>query len=134
MKNEVKWFSPSDAGFYYLVKFGLVFIYILQIYREKSSSILVKRKYVQFISGILLLQSMYLLSFWKISLLKVLKLLPTLFIWNDQLLGYYFNIIPNIRIAQFLFFLSFFPVFSLFFYRYFPWQTLKIHKMRRERE
>ena len=114
MKNEVKWFSPSDAGFYYLVKFGLVFIYILQIYREKSSSILVKRKYVQFISGILLLQSMYLLSFWKISLLKVLKLLPTLFIWNDQLLGYYFNIIPNIRIAQFLFFLSFF--LSCFFF------------------
>ena len=30
-------------GFYYFVKFGLVLIYILKVYRKKSSSILLRK-------------------------------------------------------------------------------------------
>ena len=58
-------------GFYFFVKFVLGFIYMLKVYRKKYSSILLRKKYVQFITCILLLKSMYLLKFWKISVLKI---------------------------------------------------------------
>ena len=58
-------------AFYFLVKYGLVLIYILKVYRKQSSSVFFEKKYVQFITCIFLLKSMYLLKFWKISLLKI---------------------------------------------------------------
>ena len=58
-------------GFYFLVKFGFVLIYILKVYRKKSSSILLTKKYDYFITCIFLFKSMYFLKFWKISLLKI---------------------------------------------------------------
>ena len=58
-------------GFYFFVKFGLVLIYILKVYRKKILFDFIEKKYVQFITCILLLKSMYLLKFWKISLLKI---------------------------------------------------------------
>ena len=61
-----------------MVKFGLVLIYILKVYREKSSSFfflffffVFEKKYVQFITCIFLLKNMYFLKFSKISLLKM---------------------------------------------------------------
>ena len=60
-----------------MVKFGLVLIYILKVYRKKSSSFffcfffVFEKKYVQFITCIFLLKNMYFLKFWKISLLKM---------------------------------------------------------------
>ena len=46
-------------GFYFFVKSGLVLIDILKVYCTKSSSILLRKKYVQFIICIFLLESMY---------------------------------------------------------------------------
>ena len=57
--------------FYFFVKFGLVLIYILKVYRKKILFDFIEKKYVQFITCIFLLKSMYLLKFWKISLLKI---------------------------------------------------------------
>ena len=57
-------------AFYFLVKYGLVLIYILKAYRKKSSSVFFEKKYVQFITCIFLLKSMYFLKSW-ISLLKI---------------------------------------------------------------
>ena len=50
-------------GFYFFVKFGLVLIYILKIYRKKILFHFIEKKHVQFITCILLLKSMYLLKF-----------------------------------------------------------------------
>ena len=58
-------------GFYFFVKFGLVLIYILKVYRKKILFDFIENKYVQFITCILLLKSMYLLTFWKVFLLKI---------------------------------------------------------------
>ena len=57
--------------FYFFVKFGLVLIYILKVYRKKILFDFIEKKYVQFITCIFLLRSMYLLKFWKISLKKI---------------------------------------------------------------
>ena len=60
--------------FYFFVKFGLVLIYInvyIKVYRKKILFDFIENKYVQFITCILLLKSMYLLKFWKIFLLKI---------------------------------------------------------------
>ena len=57
--------------FYFFVKFGLVLIYILKVYRKKILFDFIEKKYVQFITCIFLLKSMYLLKFWKISLKKI---------------------------------------------------------------
>ena len=58
-------------GFYFFVNFGLVHIYIVKVYREKILFDFMEKNYVQFITCILILKSMYLLKFWKISLLKI---------------------------------------------------------------
>ena len=49
-------------GFYFSVKFDLVLIFILKIYR-KNSFFLFEKKYVQFITCIFLSKSMYFLKF-----------------------------------------------------------------------
>ena len=64
-----------------------------------------EKKYVQFITYIFLLKSFYLFKFWKISLLKILKLLLALFYRNFLL--------PKVSSVQFgLFYIR---IFSFFF-------------------
>ena len=61
-------------GFYFLVKFGFVLNYILKVYCKKILFDFIEEKHVQFITYIFfffLLKIMYLLKFWKISLLKM---------------------------------------------------------------
>ena len=58
-------------GLYILVKLSLVLIYILKVYRKKSSSIVLRKKHVPFMTCIFLLESINFLNFWKISLLKI---------------------------------------------------------------
>ena len=72
-KNKLRLNDIASAmqGFYFLVKFGLVLIYILKNYRKKSSSILLRKKYVESITCIFLLKRKYLLKSWKIFLLKI---------------------------------------------------------------
>ena len=45
--NEI---ASVMKSFYFLVKFGLILIYILKVYCKKSSSILLRKKHVQFIT------------------------------------------------------------------------------------
>ena len=73
-KNKLRLNDIASAmqGFYFLVKFGLVLIYILKNYLKKSSSILLRKKYVESIACIIfLLKRKYLLKSWKIFLLKI---------------------------------------------------------------
>ena len=58
-------------GFYFFVKFALVLIYILKVYRRNILLEFIDKKNVQFITCILLLKSMYLLKLSKTSLLKI---------------------------------------------------------------
>ena len=50
-------------GFHFLVKFGLVLIYILKVYRKKILFDFIKKKNIQFINRIFLLKSMYFFKF-----------------------------------------------------------------------
>ena len=50
-------------GFHFLVKFGLVRIYILKVYRKKILFDFIKKKNIQFITRIFLLKSMYFFKF-----------------------------------------------------------------------
>ena len=50
-------------GFHFLVKFGLVLIYILKVYRKKILFDFIKKKNIQFITRIFLLKSMYFFKF-----------------------------------------------------------------------
>ena len=57
---RLKEIASAIQGFYFLVKFGLVLIYILKICVKKSFSIFIEKKYVQFITCFFLLKNMYL--------------------------------------------------------------------------
>ena len=48
---------PAMQAFYFLVKFGLVIIYMLKVYREKSSSILLRKN---------MFNSLLAIFFWKV--------------------------------------------------------------------
>ena len=50
-------------GFHFLVKFGLVLIYILKVYRKKILFDFIKKKNIRFITRIFLLKSMYFFKF-----------------------------------------------------------------------
>ena len=69
-KNKLRLNEIASAlqSFYFMVKYGLVLIYTLNVYRKILFD-LIEKKYVQFITGIFLLKSMK--DFWKISLLKI---------------------------------------------------------------
>ena len=119
-------------GFYLFVKFGLVLIYILKIYRIKSSSILLRKNMFHLLLAF---------CFWKACTFCFESFLN----WNSRnysqiylsgIINYWgnFSIIHNVRSVHFglcsiriSFFLSFFLLF-FFFYRYVPWQTLTILK------
>ena len=58
-------------AFYFFVKFSLVLIYMLKVYHKEILFDFIEKKYVQYITCILLVKSMYLLKFWKITRLKI---------------------------------------------------------------
>ena len=58
-------------AFYFFVKFSLVLIYILKVYHKEILFDFIEKKYAQYITCILLVKSMYLLKFWKITRLKI---------------------------------------------------------------
>ena len=143
-KNKLRLNEVASAmyGFYFLVKFCLVLIYILKVYFKRSSSILLRKKNFN---------SLLAFFFWKACTFSIFErflcwksrnyfqyfsleiFLWDLFMSSYELLGYYFYIILNVRRVQFglcsirLFF-SFFLLF-LFFCCYFPWQILKVHRL-----
>ena len=121
-------------GFHFLIKFGLVLIYVSMVYRKKVLFDFIEKN-VQSITCIFLLKTMHLLKFRNVSLLKIKKLLPALFSRNF-LVRSCFYIIPNVWSIQFglcsmpiIYFLLFF-----FFNRYLPWQTLTIRRIAGEGE
>ena len=58
-KNKLRLNEIASAlqSFYFMVKYGLVLIYTLNVYRKILFD-LIERKYVQFVTGIFLLKSM----------------------------------------------------------------------------
>ena len=61
--NEI---ASEMHGFYFLVKFGLVLMYILKVYRKKSSSILLRKNIFN--------SSLLAFFFWKLcTFSKILK-------------------------------------------------------------
>ena len=127
---------PEMQGFYFFVKFGLVLIYKLKVY-GKILFDLIEKKYVQFITCIFLMKAFTFSSFerflcWKSRNYSQIYLSGIINYWGSILTLYItwatFSLVCVLSV-----FFSFFLVF-LFFYQYFPWQTLTIHKMGRERE
>ena len=127
--NEI---VSATQGFHFLVKFGVVLIYILNVYHKKSSSILLRKN---------MFNSLLVFFFWKawtFSILKDfsvenLKTTPSTFlskfsckIYLSQIIKYWdsnFTLyltwgVFSLLFAQYLFFYFFLLFF--FFYRYFP--------------
>ena len=126
-------------GFYFLVKFGLVLIYILKVYRKKSSSILLRKNMFNSLLAFCFWKACTFSSFerflcWKSRNYSQIYLSGIINYWGSILTLYItwgaFSLVCVLSVF-FSFFLSF--LFFCFFYRYFPWQTLIIHKMGRER-
>ena len=120
-------------GFYFFVKFGLVLIYILKVYRKKSSSILLRKNMFNSLLAFCFWKACTFSSFerflcWKSRNYSQIYLSRIINYWDSILILYItwgaFSLVCFISV---FFFLSFF--FSSFFYRYFPWQTLTIHKI-----
>ena len=125
-------------GFHLLVKFGLVQIFILKLYREKSSSFFWEKMssiyYLHFsfekhvlsqvlkdlsVENLETTRSTFLSMFsCKTYLSRIMNCWGSIF--TLHLTWRAFSLICNL--SAFFFFLLFF-----FFYWYFPWQTLSIH-------
>ena len=121
-------------GVYFLVKLGLVLIYILKLYRKKSCSILLRKN---------MFNSLLAFFFWKACTFSSIerflcwKSRNYSQIYLSRIINYWDSIYHYIKREKrsvwlvfypyFYFFLSFF--FFFFFYWYLPWQTLTIHKI-----
>ena len=125
-------------GFYYLVKFGLVLIYMLKVYREKAFSILLRKNMFNSLLAFCFWKACTFSSFerflcWKSRKYSQICLSGISNYWGSILTLYImwggFSLVCVLSV--FFFFLSCFFIFSC---RYSPWQTLKIHKMGRERK
>ena len=95
-------------GLYSLVKFCLVVIYILKIYRKNILFDFIEKKNVQFLNCVFLFKSMYFSSF------------ERFLCWKSRNCSVWFAFYP--------YFFAFF-CFFFFFYRYFPWKTLTFHRI-----
>ena len=133
-------------SFYFLVKFGLVLIYISKVYRKKSSSILLRKnmfysllafsfeKHVPsrvlkdfFVENLETIPNTFLLKFSsEIFLSKIINYWSSIF--TLYLTWRAFSLVCVLSVC-FSFFLS-----SFYFYRYFPWQTLTIHRIAEKGE
>ena len=125
--------------FYFFVKFGLVLIYILKVYRKRPSSILLRKN---------MFNSLLAFSFWKACTFSCFE---RFLCWKSRnysqiylsgIINYWgsiFTLYIRWGASSLVCVLSlssclFLSCFFFFFYRYFSWQTLTIHKMGRERE
>ena len=125
--------------FYFFVKFGLVLIYILKVYRKKSSSILLRKN---------IFNSLLAFSFWNACTFSCFE---RFLCWKSRnysqiylsgIINYWgsiFTLYIRWGASSLVCVLSlssclFLSCFFFFFYRYFSWQTLTIHKIGRERE
>ena len=127
-------------GFYFLVKFGLVLIYILKVYRKKSSSILLRKNMFNSLLAFCFWKAYTFSSFerflcWKSRNYSQIYLSGIINYWGSML-TFYITLEAFSLVCVLSVFFSFFhsSLFFYFFYRYFPWQTLTIQKMGRGRE
>ena len=127
-------------GFYFFVKFCLVLIYILKVYRKKSASILLRKNIFNSLLAFSFWNTCTFLCFerflcWKSRNYFQIYLSRINNYWDSILTLYItwgvFSLVCFLSV--FSFFLSFFLLF-FFFYGYFPWQTLTIHKIGRPGE
>ena len=127
-------------GFHIFWKFGLVLIYILKVYRRKSSSILSRKNMFNSLLAFYFWKAYTFSSFerflcWKSRNYSQIYLSGIINYWGSMLTLYItweaFSLVCVLSVF-FSFFHSF--LFFFFFYRYFPWQTLTIQKMGRGRE
>ena len=125
-------------GFYFLVKFGLVLIYILKVYRKKSSLILLRKNMFNSLLAFCFWKACTFSSFerflcWKSRNYSQIYLSGIINYWGSILTLYItwgaFSLVCVLSVF-FSFFLSFL-FFFFFFCRHFLWQTLTIHKMGR---
>ena len=125
--------------FYFCVKFGLVLIYKLKFYRKKSSSILLRKNIFNSLLAFCFWKACTFSNFerflcWKSRNYSQIYLSGIINYWGSILTLYItwgaFSLVCVLSVF-FSFFISF---FFFFFYWYLPWQTLMIHKMKRERE
>ena len=126
-------------GFYFFVKFGLVLIYILKVYRKKSSSILLRKNMFNSLLAFCFWKACTFSSFerflcWKSRNYSQIYLSGIINYWGSILTLYITWGAFSLVCVLSVFFLFFLSCFFFFFYRYFPWQTLTIHMMGRERE
>ena len=116
-------------GFYFFVKFGLVLIYILKVYRKKSSSILLRKNMFNSLLAFFFWKACTFSSFerflcWKSTNYSHIYLSRIINYWDSILTLFImwraFSLVCFLSV--FFFFLSFSLLF-FFFYRYFPWQA-----------
>ena len=138
MKYKKNKLRSAMHGFYFLVKFCLVLIYILKVCFKRSFSILLIKKYSihylhfsfekhvlsQFLKDFSVenvettpssLLSKFSCEIYFLELL-IIRVLLLHYIEREE------RLLSSVRI----FFISF---FFFFFYRYFPWQILTIHRI-----
>ena len=107
-------------GFYFFVKFGLVLIYISKVYRKKSSIFLRKNMF----------NSLLAFFFWKACTFSSFE---RFLCWKSRNYSQiYLSRIINYWDSILTLYITWgafsFVCFLSFFYRYFPWKTLTIHK------
>ena len=126
-------------GFYFFAKFGLVLIYILKVYRKKSSSILLRKNMFNSLLAFCFWKACTFSSFerflcWKFRNYSHMYLSGIINYWDSILTLYTTWRAFNLVCALSVFFSFFFSCFFFFFYWYFPWQTLTIFKIGRDRQ
>ena len=124
-------------GFYFLVKFGLVLIYILKVYRKKSSSILLRKNMFNSLLAFCFWKACTFSSFerflcWKSRNYSQIYLSGIINYWGSILTLYITWGAFSLVCVLSVFFSSFLSCFFFFFYRYFPWQTRFIRWEGRE--
>ena len=117
-------------GFYFFVKFGLVLIYILKVYRKKSSSILLRKNMFNSLLAFCFWKACTFSSFerflcWKSRNYSQIYLSGIINYWGSILTLYITWGAFSLVCVLSVFFSFFLSCFFLFFYWYFLWQTLR---------
>ena len=136
--NEI---ASTIQDFYFLVKFGLVLIYISKVCRKKSSSILLRKNMFNSLLAFFFCKACTSSSFQRFSVENLettpSNFLPKFFceIYLSTIINYWGSICAlhltwgafRLVCVVSVFFSFFLLIF--FFCWYFPWQTLTIHKI-----
>ena len=139
-KNKLR--LNEIQSFYFLFKFGLVLIYILKVYRKRSSSILLRKNmfnYLHFFWKAYTFLSFERFLCWKFrnysqhvfSKFSADIYLELLIIGGSIFTIYLASAAFSLVCVGSIFF-SFF--FFFFFYQYFPWRILKIQRIAGNQE